>query len=88
MTTDRAGSTTLPLEGCSTTVIQGERSKDMTTPNLSNLLVAGQLNDRYRDAASERLVHPRPLPKAARSRPATGIRVLVRRRFGWLSSSI
>ena len=88
MTTDRPGSTTLHPEGCRTTVIQGERSKDMTTPNLSNLLVAGQLNDRYRDAASERLVHPRPLPKAARSLPGTGIRVLVRRRLSWLSTSI
>ncbi len=59
----------------------------MTTPSFNNLLVAGQLNDRYRDAAAERLAHPRPLPKARAEREWPGIRVFVLRRLGRLSPS-
>jgi len=59
----------------------------MTTPNLSNLLVAGRLNDRYQDAASERAVHPRTLPTALAQRRRPGLPVIVRRRLGWLSPS-
>ncbi len=68
--------------------IQGDWSKDMTTPNLSNLLVAGKLNDDYRDAAAERLVHPRPLPRASEPHRRPGFRIHLRRRLGWLSSTV
>jgi hypothetical protein len=61
--------------------------EDMTTPNFNNLLVAGQLNDRYRDAASERLAHPRALPKARAERQWPGIRVFLRRHLGRLVPS-
>jgi hypothetical protein len=73
--------------GCTDRLIQGNWTKDMTTPNLSNLLVAGRLNDRYRDAASERAVHPRTLPTARAQRRRPGLPVIVRRRLGWLSPS-
>jgi hypothetical protein len=78
----------LPPGDAPDTPSKGDWSKDMTTPNLSNLLVAGKLNDDYRDAAAERLVHPRPLPRASERRPRPGFRVHLRRRLGWLSSAV
>jgi len=63
------------------TLFQGERSKDMT-PNLQNLLVDLQTQQRYREADNERLAKQLSQAKAGSRRSWPRIPRFVRRRLG------
>jgi hypothetical protein len=53
----------------------------MTTPDFNYLLVHQLRRERLRDAATERLVRPRALPRANRAFTWPSARVFVRRRL-------